>query len=325
MIGYYVHHQGRGHLHRAEALQASWSGTVTGLSSLPRPLGWRGPWVRLPRDDRAVAPVDPTARGQWHWAPLGDPGVRARAALLSTWLEQARPAAVLVDVSAEATMLVRLHGVPVVSMVLPGRRTDPVHLAGFRASSALVAAWPQGLDLTPGLPDDVRRRIVCLGGISRYAGTAAPARPSGRRAVLLQGRGGDALWPRSPTELQRRTPGWSWTVLGGSAPWVADPAAAVTGARVVVTTAGQGSLADVAALRRPAVVVACERPFAEQESTAAALRDGPWPVVVASDVEEATDPSTLDRAAALDGDRWAGWCSRGAAEVLRRVLEEVAR
>ena len=52
-IGYYVHHQGHGHLHRAQAFAAAWRSSgpeVVGLSTLPRPRAWDGPWVRLPRD-----------------------------------------------------------------------------------------------------------------------------------------------------------------------------------------------------------------------------------------------------------------------------------
>jgi hypothetical protein len=335
VIGYYVHHHGRGHLHRALALQSAWPGDVTGLSSLTRPAGWRGPWVRLPPDDRAAQPLDVTAGGVLHWAPLGDPGVRARAAALSSWLEHAQPSAVVVDVSVETVLLVRLHGVPVVTMVLPGDRTDPVHLSAFRASSALVAAWPRaalerGTELAPGLPDDVRRRIVCLGAVSRLTGATPEAPVPGtadgrRRATLLQGRGGHALWSGTETDLERRSPGWSWTVLGGASPWVEDPAPCLARASVVVTTAGESSLADVAAVRRPAVVVPAQRPFAEQHATVAALRDGPWPVVVADDVDEATSPDVLDRAADLDGSRWSSWYDGSAGDVLRRVVEDVAR
>ncbi|MCW2817320.1 MAG: hypothetical protein JWR42_107, partial [Marmoricola sp.] len=73
MIGWYVHHQGRGHLHRAQtvvALLHARSGVeVTGLSTLPRPADWPGPWRQLPPDDAAAreggtgAAVDPTAGG----------------------------------------------------------------------------------------------------------------------------------------------------------------------------------------------------------------------------------------------------------------------
>ena len=46
MIGYYVHHQGRGHLSRLQAVAAHLHTPVVGLSSLPKPAGWHGEWVQ---------------------------------------------------------------------------------------------------------------------------------------------------------------------------------------------------------------------------------------------------------------------------------------
>ena len=115
MIGYYVHHQGSGHLHRALAVARAWvaaGGEVTGLSSAARPADWPGPWVRLPLEDvtRPEVAVDPTAGGSLHWAPRGDAGLLTRQAAISQWLAAARPRACVVDVSAEVAWLVRLHG-----------------------------------------------------------------------------------------------------------------------------------------------------------------------------------------------------------------------
>src|SRR5688500_16062443 len=75
MIGYYVHHHGTGHLLRALTVSPLLPGPVAGLSSLPRPDSWVGPWVQLPRDDGAAtyADADVTAEGLLHWAPLDDP------------------------------------------------------------------------------------------------------------------------------------------------------------------------------------------------------------------------------------------------------------
>src|SRR5690606_24283738 len=85
MIGYYVHHQGRGHVNRALRLARHIDGEVTGLSSLERPAGWQGPWIQLARDDQSDPPLDPTARGQLHWAPLGDRGLSSRMARIAEW------------------------------------------------------------------------------------------------------------------------------------------------------------------------------------------------------------------------------------------------
>ena len=177
VVGYYVHHVGSGHRHRAQVLAARLRRdgvAVTGLSSLPRPDGWDGDWVRLPRDDDGD-PRDVSAHGHLHWAPLLHDGTRSRAAALSAWLETARPDLLVVDVSVEVLLLARLHGIPAVGVVLPGRRDDRAHLLG----SASPRRWSgsgraAARDMTPGLPDDLRERLVPVGALSRHPVRTAP-------------------------------------------------------------------------------------------------------------------------------------------------------
>ena len=152
--------------------------------------------------------ADVTAHGHLHWTPLLHDGTRSRAAALSAWLDAARPDLLVVDVSVEVLLLARLHGVPAVGVVLPGRRDDRAHLLGFGVAEALVGFWPRTAgDMTPGLPDPVLPRrsminalgapqsLLLLGGTSdialaiarRYAARAGlrvvlAARPSERRA-----------------------------------------------------------------------------------------------------------------------------------------------
>ena len=130
MIGYYVHHHGSGHLHRAQSVAAAWPGEVTGLSTLPRPPGWSGDWIQLDDDAPAAGHPDVTADGNLHWAPVGHTGLSSRMARISSWLEAARPSLLVSDHSVEITLLARLHGVRVVAVVLPGDRSDPAHLLG---------------------------------------------------------------------------------------------------------------------------------------------------------------------------------------------------
>ena len=80
--------------------------------------------------------------------------------------------------------------------------------------------------------------------------------------------------------LQALAPDWAWTLLGGPDNCVEDPSALLRSADVVVTNAGQSGLADIAAHRRPAIVIPASRPFGEQHATATALASGRWPAVV---------------------------------------------
>lgn len=328
MIGYYVHHHGRGHLHRAQALAAVVSEPLTILSSLPRPPGWSGRWVGLPRDDLLGSPEDVVAGGTLHWAPLGEAGMRARSAIVSAWLEHARPRLVVADVSVEIALLTRLHGTPVISVVLPGRRTDPAHLLGYRASTALVACSPVAARRwVPGLPDDLARRVVSLGAVSRFEpdDVPSPRADRERHVVVLRGRGGGRLTSLSVDALRSLAPQWHWTLVGGNGNWVEDVSPLLRRADVVITNAGESGLADVAAHRRPAIVVPAERPFAEQVVTASLLDAGDWPTIVLPRLpEDGRLPGLLDRAAHLDGRRWQTWCDGRGAHRFADLVAEIA-
>ena len=330
MIGYYVHHHGTGHLHRAMTLAPHLPDEVTGVSSLPRPTGWTGPWVQLPRDDSAddYDRADVSADGLLHWAPLGDAGLRARMSEISAWIERTAPATLVVDQSVEVCLLARLHGTPVVALTAPGRRTDPPHQLGFRAATALVGPWPQGWThrLLPGLDPVHADRFHAVGAVSRFPVRPQAAHVRGHRtrphALLLAGTGGDGLTAEAIARAQDQTPDWDWSVLSRTlGTWHADPAAVLAEADVVVLHPGQNALAEVAAMRVPAVVLPAPRPFEEQHVTAAALADG-WPAVVVDPASTRGWRELLHEALTLDGERWADWCDGDAP---RRIATVVAR
>jgi hypothetical protein len=326
VIGYYVHHQGRGHLHRAEAIAACLDEPVTGLSSLSLPEGWPGDWVQLPRDDDppiAEAP-DPRANGLLHWVPLRHEGLSRRMVAVSDWIGRARPRCLVVDISVEIAVLARLHGVDVVTMAVPGVRDDAAHRLGYGLSRAIVGAWPPGAHLLRGVGDGVCGRLVAVGAISRFPVRRTPSRSGSSRPVvtLLAGAGGDDFtsgWLRS---ARRATPGWEWQVLGGPASWSLDPWEAICRSDVIVTHAGQNAIAEVAAARVPAVVLPQERPFDEQRTTTAVLAAGPWPAVVPEGPPDWA--SVLEEARGLDGSAWERWCDGRGAERACAVIADVA-
>ncbi|MCW2796842.1 glycosyltransferase [Nocardioides sp.] len=339
MIGYYVHHVGRGHLHRACQLAAELEmrgESVTGLSSLPRPEGWVGEWAHLPRDDRTseVEADAPTARGRLHWAPVGHAGLRGRMAQIARWIDRAAPAAVVCDVSVEVELLARLHGVRVVTVVLPGTRDDPAHLLGFDVADLLVGFWPSAAHgMLRGTPYDVKERVHAVGALSRFSPVDAPPAsggvdPRGSRpgsAVLLWGAGGHAVTGADIASMRAQTPSWHWTVLGGSEDtWVDDPWEAIRTADVVVTHAGQNALAEIAAAQRPAVVLPQERPHDEQRVTAAILADGDWPAVVRESWPTHGWSELLGHASGLDGSLWTEWCDGRAAQRFADSVQAVA-
>ncbi len=325
-VGYYVHHVGSGHRHRAEVLAERLRRegiTVTGLSSAARPASWTGEWVELPRDDEGL-PREVSARGHLHWAPLLHDGTRARAAAISTWLASARPDLVVVDVSVEVLLLARLHGVPGVAVVLPGRRDDPAHLTGLGVAEALVGFWPEdAVDMTPGLPEGLRSRLVRAGALSRHpVRSPRSSRPGPRRrtVALMLGSGGHDVSAADVRAAREATPDWEWRILGTDpSTWVEDTSAALAEADVVVTHAGQNAVAETAAARRPAVVLPQHRPHGEQAATADVLAAG-WPAVVRRSWPVDDWPEVLDAAVALDPARWAAWCDGRAADRFAEVV-----
>jgi hypothetical protein len=331
MIGYYVHHVGSGHLHRATAVARALEEPVTGFSSLPAPPEWPGPWIQLDRDDGAVEgagdPPDRTARDRLHWVPLGHRGLRSRMAEIAAWLRHVAPSVFVVDVSVEVAVLVRLHGIPVVTVAGPGERGDAAHRLGFDVTDAIVGCWPpEATGMLRGVPPTVLERVCAVGGLSRFP-VADPGerRPGPPRVVLLSGTGGHTLEAHDLEVARKETPDWEWTVLDSLfGAWVEDPYDVLVDADVVVTHAGQNSLAEVAACRTPAVVVAQPRPHREQQVTAAVLAHGGWPAVCLDEWPRDSWARRLEQARSLDGADWASWCDGRAAERLAAAVRSVA-
>lgn len=327
MIGYYVHHQGRGHLSRLEAVAAYLRTPVTGLSSLPQPDGWQGDWVRLARDDdpSPSASDDVSARGVLHWAPLRHGGLSARMAVLASWIVRERPAAVVVDVSVEVSLLARLCGAPVVVVALPGQRTDRTHEAAYDLADLLLCPWPVEAHARD-WPTSWTEKASYVGGLSRFDGRPRPPRHprrDGRRVLLLWGAGGRDADAASVETARRATPGWVWTERSPERP-SPDLWAELCAADVVVTHAGQNAVADVAAARAPAIVIAQRRPFDEQAATARALKrmyiaDGhtTWPA-------PHRWAGLLDAAHRRGGEGWSRWSTGHGARDTAASLDALA-
>jgi hypothetical protein len=312
MIGYYVHHQGRGHLHRARSVLSHVAAPSTILSSLP------GPWVVLPRDDDG-ATVDPTAGGRFHWVPAHHAGLRRRMARIARWIEETAPALLVVDVSVEVAVLARSMGVPVLVTAMRGDRTDPAHELGYAVAHELLAPWSAAF-ADPGWGWSAKTRYV--GAFSRFDGRAPAASPGSRRRVVV-------LWGAGGTDLgdapAAATPDWDWDWLGTAGRWTPDPWPVISSADVVVTHAGQNAIAEVAAARRPAVVLPQPRPFGEQVATAEVLARAGLAVVRRTWPTPAQWPAVLAEAVALGGDRWAQWSPGDGAQRAARVIEELAK
>jgi UDP-N-acetylglucosamine:LPS N-acetylglucosamine transferase len=334
MIGYYIHHQGRGHLSRATSICRHLRGPVTALTSLdltePHPFAAT---VTLTRDDTAETVAEPTAHGALHWAPHHDAGLSRRMQQIAQWVADARPAAVVVDVSVEVATFIRLLGVPVIVVAQPGKRVDAPHLLVHRLADHIIAPWPREL-CVPAWLRTYDSKTSYVGGISRFEDRAdcrlrsVPKPSDGEPAtvLVLGGAGGTTIDAKVVAAAAQSEPRYTWTTLGvPGGPWVSDPWPQICAADVVVGHAGQGCIADIAAAARPAVVLPQVRPFDEQRMTARVLQQHRLAVVAQQWPDDRAWSALLALAQGADISRWQRWQVRGAAARAASAIEETAR
>jgi hypothetical protein len=338
LIAYYVHHHGTGHLHRAASISSKLQVPVVGLSSRPPPSGWTGEWLQLDDDAAGVdlATGDVTAGATLHWVPQHHDGLRRRMGAISTLLATGRISLLVSDVSVEVALLARLHGVPVVVVAQPGERTDRAHRLAFDLADRLLAPWPAHPARTS--EPAWRAKTVHLGGFSRYDGRPRLRHRPGRRVLVLWGSGGVDVPLAGLVGAARATAGWHWQLAGPAPPpsgvvptptpsnlehlgWVEDLWPTLCRADVVITHAGQNAIAEVAAARRPAIVIPQVRPFREQEATAEALAASGLATVVAHWPRDEEWAGLLEGAAARPGHPWSQWSPGDGAERAARALE----
>lgn len=328
MIGFYAHHHGSGHMTRCRALASELSATHdTAILSSRDDADLQLP-LDAPADGR-LTEAQLTAHGALHWSPPRHQGLADRMAAIASWIQNNRPAAFHVDVSVEVAVLVRAMGIPVTVQAMPGHRPDAPHALGYQVADAVIAAWPQWVPLPEHL-SHVAARVHQVGGISRFSTNTAPVPVSSQpRVVIMFGSGGtDAsadYWDDVAAHL--RMDGYDCSVLGGRT-WVQDPRSLLERADVVLTAAGQNSVADIAALGRRAVVVAQDRPFQEQRATATILRDAGLAVVAEStpgQLPPVRHWEDLVGEALKMQPAWHRWETEGAVHRAAQLIREVAR
>ena len=314
MIGIYAHHHGSGHLHRCREIQrelramghdAEILSTADGDVPLPDDAGWP------PRELRSARAM--TAGGTLHYAPYGVPALQERFAAIAAWIAKHRPRAFYVDVSNEVAAFVRLMGIPVIVHAMPGYRGDAPHQLAYTQAEAIIAAWPDWVEV----PEHLRAhadRLHAVGGISRLRPRAGVKRDP-HHVVVMAGKGGSTWEPEDWAAVERALPEYRFTFLGGDN-HVDDPTELLQSAGIAVTAGGQNSVADLAATDTPAIVLPQPRPFTEQKLGARAL-DGLATVRNRFPrIDEWRD--LLQRRST----NWARWQTEGAA---RRAAEVIAR
>lgn len=355
-IGFFVHHQGRGHARRCEAI----------LKELPpRPVtiftadpsifsdGVSARIVRLPNmigapsATPALAAVSPPER--LHCVPLGVPQITDTMAAMVAFVAAERPALMVIDVSSEIALLMRLLSVPTLQIRMHGDRSDAFHEIAYDASVGMIAPFDERLE-QPDYPKWARARTAYIGGLCTTTDaipSKAEARrrlglPSEREVIVTLAGGGGTGTPYAPlTMAARARPETLWLTIGPlhkeghetdfanleQRGWVDRPLDYLAAADLVVASAGDNTVHEIARVGRPFLCVPEWRYFGEQHAKAHALeRLGAaavaesWPHSLADwknalSRAEATDlavqrslfaPEAAARAAAFIDD----WCTR---------------
>ena len=302
-IGWFVHHQGRGHAERAAA-------AANALIDL-RPvtlfcargdifpaLDERIELVLIPSLFEPPAdPVPPALAAHrtpetLHCAPLGWPTISEAVAMLTAWFAQSCPALFVTDVSAELGQLARIASVPHAAVMQHGDRDDPGHMAAYESASLLIAPYAEALEQLD-RPGWMRAKTLYAPGIG--ADAAMPTRADARARlglsdeldiVAVVGGGGGTGLPSAPLSLGARAePKAEWITLGrieedwhATPPgnlrhlgWVDNPADWIAAADRIVSSCGNTTVQMIARATKPWVVVPEWRYFHEQLRKAEAL------------------------------------------------------
>lgn len=339
-VGFYVHYHGRGHKHRTEAILEHLTIEATVVTSRVSGMHWSGPTlaevIDLPCDNDGLTEDGLRAASDvpaMHFAPLWSDNVASRVTTYTAWLADKRPDVMVVDVSAEISMLTRLSGVPQIVMRQHGDRNDAAHASAYAAAHSLLAPFPKMME-DERTPQWVRDKTVYLNGFCRSNNVVdmapspfqgSPAKPT-TEIVFLFGRGGTDEVHERLRRAAEMLPEHQLLVLGKEANkdhdrdpsnlhylgWVDDVRAYTDNAKVIVTAAGHNSVMELGSRRRPFIAIAESRPFDEQVRKTEVLRreglaigleswpsDDAWPLLIAE--AKQIDVTRWDEVFATDG------------------------
>lgn len=333
-ISFFVHHQGRGHANRTKALVSAFSrirpvSVLTADPTLFDGFARDIEIVALPNMIGAAVPTprlfaEPTPQIM-HCVPLGLAEMRRTMRLILDHLDDREVGLFVVDVSAEIALLSRAASVPAVQIRMHGDRSDIGHIGAYEACVGMLAPFDERLEQDD-YPAYLRAKTFYTGGLCTTEGdvptkTEARARlglSENREIIVALTGGGGSGTPYAPlTVAARAIPDALWITVGPThreghetdfgnlveRGWVANVTDYLASADIVVASAGDNTVHEVARLGGRLVVMPEWRYFGEQERKAeafvklgAAVSAAHWPSDFAS------WQALIAEARALDGE-----------------------
>lgn len=316
-IGFYVHHQGAGHIMRAITL----ANALPGLSCFFMGSNLKPYLDIIPREINCIhLPADVPAENEFplqeanelaylHYAPLGLRGQRERTALITQAFTRHYPLLLLVDVSVEITLLARLCGIPTLVMRQHGLRDDPAHLLAYESATLLIAPYAKEMAVASSM-DWVEQKTLYAGGFSKYSNRPKGAEEEDHRQVaILLGKGGTSLDHHFITHLAKVCGLYTFHVIGEmedkgfplqpNIVWhgkLAEPVAVLMNSALVIGNAGHNTVMEMADLNKRFICIPEERTFAEQLQKAELLaRNGNARVILPAELNTINWEQELDK------------------------------
>ncbi|MFB0493144.1 UDP-N-acetylglucosamine--N-acetylmuramyl-(pentapeptide) pyrophosphoryl-undecaprenol N-acetylglucosamine transferase [Methylobacterium sp. OAE515] len=354
-IAFFVHHQGRGHANRTMAVAAEFARdrAVSVLTADPHLFDGFGRDIEIVALPNMIGAAVPTARlyaeptpQVMHCVPLGLDAMRRTMRAILDHLDERGIGLFVVDVSAEIALLARIASVPAVQIRMHGDRSDIGHVGAYEACVGMLAPFDERLEQDE-YPAHLRAKTFYSGGLctsvdrvpERAEARAKLGLDPQREIVVAVTGGGGSGTPYAPlTVAARAEPDALWLTLGpthreghetdfsnlrelGWVPSVTDYLAA---ADIVIASAGDNTVHEVARVGGRLIVMPEWRYFAEQTRKAealvrlgAAVQAPIWP----GDLQGWRD--LLARARALDGTALRGLYAPEAAARAAGWLEEL--
>ncbi len=254
------------------------------LVPLPDMIGAKVPTTRL------FAEATPQVL---HCVPLGLAEMRRTMRTILDHLDDRNVGLFIVDVSAEIALLSRIASVPVVQIRMHGDRSDIGHIGSYEACVGMLAPFDERLEQDD-YPQALRDKTFYSGGLCTTR-EAVPEKAEARQRlgldqdvetiVVLTGGGGSGT-PYAPLTVgARAAPLAQWIVLGPThreghetdfanlveRGWVANVTDHLAAADIVIASAGDNTIHEIARVGRPLVVMPEWRYFGEQTRKAEAL------------------------------------------------------